>query len=201
MARSRSNPEGAALSRRVLVLVDRDMTAKTPRVIWQHEKPLLELLFGDGKVVDADPAILDESYAEKISPALLPFNKTQEQPIRPSQAAGLGFVFVGDPAAEFARLSEVYGRMPDENVLVAEKMYGRFSEGRFEALIGEPKFTDLPEAQLRSLLESYGLAPAAPLPTMTDADKTAANEARRAFLTASKADLIRMCEDGGITLG
>lgn len=203
MARTARNTRTASaeLSRRILVQIDRGMTDKPTRVVWQHEKVLLDALHGDGKVIELEGSVLDDGYTPKTSAALLPYNKLQDTPMRPSEAAGIGFVFVGDPSTEFARLSEVYGRMPDENIVVAEKVFGRFSDGRFESMLGVPTFEDLPEAQLRQLLDEFGVAPSAPLPTMSDSEKDEHTAARKAFLAADKATLIAMCEQGGVTIG
>lgn len=144
------------LSRRILVLIDRDMTAKTSRVIWQHEKPILEAIFGDGKVADVEPVALNEGYSGKPSPDMLHYNKKQDPILPPSETQGLGFVFIGDPRAEFDRLSAIYGRHPEVNETMCENVYGRFQQGRFEMVLGKPTIEDLPEAQIASLIQSYG---------------------------------------------
>lgn len=198
--RSASAASQGALSRRILVTIDRDMTCKTTKVIWQHEKLLYELVHGEGKVREVDHASLDEGYVSKPSPDLLPYNKKQDQISKPSDAVGLGFVFIGDPAQEYARLSEVFGRMVNENVLVVETAYGRFSEGKLERLLGKPTLNDLPPDQLRQVLDQYGAAPPAPLPTMTEAEKKEANDARRKFVAASKDELLAMCDASGVEI-
>lgn len=190
------------LSRRVLVEIDRDMTAKTSKVLWQHEIPVMEAILGEGKVKLLDPASLDEGYNPKASAAMLPYNKQQDQIRRPSDTLGLGFVFIGDTKTEHARLSEVYGRINDrEGAVAAEKVYGRFQDGRFERVIGTPALEDLPEAQLRSLIEAYGFAPADAHKDMTAEEKSQAAAARRAFLDADKATLIKLATEAGVELG
>jgi hypothetical protein len=126
---ARNTAAEKVLSRRILVEVDRDMTAKTPKVIWKHEFSILEAIYGEGKVKELDPKSMDDGYTAKVSPALLPWNKKQEPVTRPSEAAGIGFVFTGDARAEYDRLANAYGKLPDENILAVEKVYGRF-QGR-----------------------------------------------------------------------
>lgn len=190
------------LSRRVLVEIDRDMTAKTPRVIWQHEIPVIEAVLGEGKVQVLDPGTLDEGYSDKVSPALMPYNKVQDAVPRPSETQGIGFVFIGDAKAEFARLASAYGRINDaEGAVAVEKVYGRFVEGRFAAMVGRATLNDLPAAQLRSLLESYGAAPMGAVKDMPESEKDAAVKARRDFLAADRAALVKMAQDAGVTLG
>jgi hypothetical protein len=200
MARNTAPTSKENLSRRILVEIDRDMTAKTAKVVWQHEIPVIEAIFGEGKAKEIDPAGLDEGYTSKISPALLPFNKKQELIPRPSDAAGIGFVFIGDPRTEYDRLAAAYGRLPDENVLAVEKVYGRFQGGRF-ALIGGAELEDLPAAQLRSLIESYGAAPMGAHREMTDEEASSAAKARTEFLAADKATLIKLATEAGVQLG
>lgn len=187
------------LSRRVLVTIKRDLTEITPRVIWQHEKPILEELFGEGNVVDVDVSTLDDGYNPKASPALLPFNKTQETVQRPSETQGVGFVFIGDPQVEYQRLSDVYGKHKEENVLLVEKIYGRFQAGNFARLMGKPTLHDLPEAQIRSLILGYGYAP--------DTHKDASQEEKQATLQARKAlsemkldGLVKLAEEVGVEI-
>ena len=126
MARTRTQP----LSRRVLVIIDRDITAKTSSVIWQHEIPILEAVFGEGKVTPQDAKTLNEGFSSKVSPDLLPYNKVQDAISPPSETSGIGWVFVGDARTEYDRLVSVYGLMPNEERLFVEAVYGRFSDGR-----------------------------------------------------------------------
>lgn len=187
------------LSCRVLVTIKRDLTEVTPRVIWQHEKPILEELFGEGNVVDVDPATLDEGYTAKASPSLLVYNKTQDVVQRPSESQGIGFVFIGDPQVEYQRLAEVYGKHHEENVLLVEKIYGRFQSGTFAGLMGKPTLQDLPEAQIRSLILGYGYAP----DTHKDAtqeEKQATLEARRTLATMKLDGLVKLAEEVGVEI-
>lgn len=198
MARQSANPE-KQLSRRVLVTIKRDLTEVTPRVIWEHEKPILEELFGEGHVVDVDASTLDEGYNPKAAPSLLPYNKTQDVVQRPSETQGIGFVFIGDPQVEYQRLAEVYGKHNEENVLLVEKIYGRFQAGNFARLLGKPALNDLPEAQIRSLILGYGYAP--------DTHKDASQEEKQATLAMRKAlaemkidGLVKLAEEVGVEI-
>ena len=153
------------LSRRSLVIVKRsdDITTATPRVIWDHERPILEAIFG--AVEDLDPATMDEGYSAKPSRDMMvhqPAGGQQDNIPRPSESAGLGFVFFGDTQSEYERLRSVYGAVPDEDgkgstsaVILA---YGRFNEGKFSRVIGEPELSDLPTLQLAQVVRSYGQA-------------------------------------------
>lgn len=155
------------LSRRVLIQINRadDVTTSTPRVAWEHEKPILEAIFGEGSVEDLDPSVLDEGYTSKPDRSMIihqPAGGKQDVIPRPSESAGIGFVFFGDAQSEYERLKSVYGSVPDEDgkgstsaVILA---YGRFNERKFSTAIGTPELSDLPDAQLIQLVHSYGQA-------------------------------------------
>lgn len=148
------------LSRRILVVVQRDQTAATPRIIWHHEFPILEAVFGEGTVkIVEDTELLDEGYSDRPAPELMVHNKRQDKLLPPSQTLGLGFVFLGDARQEYDRLCLVYGKHPDINSPMAEHVYGRFQAGRFAAILGQPDLADLPDMQLRELAISYGAEP------------------------------------------
>lgn len=187
------------LSRRVLVIIDREMTAKTSRAVWQHEIPILEAVFGEGKVALVDPTVLDEGFNRKVSPDLLPYNKVQDPSALPSQSAGLNWVFVGDARTEYDRLGMVYGSMPEEKRLFVEAVYGRFQDGRFEAVVGLAEVEDLPEPQLRDLIKGYGFVPAVALDS-PDSDKAAARAKQKALQEAGQAELLAMADELGVTL-
>jgi hypothetical protein len=146
-------------SHRMLVLVKRDMTNHTPKVIWAHELPLLEEIHGEGNIEVTDASVLDDGYSEKISPALLVHNKKQDPVPRPSETHGLGYLFIGAREMEYQRLTEIYGRCADENMPVVEKVYGRFRAGDFARLTPVPELSDLPVGQLRGLLLEHGIEP------------------------------------------
>lgn len=166
-----------AYSQRILVNITRDMTAVTPKIIWAHEKPLLEIVFDEGNVKEVEAGALDEGYSGKVTPELLPYNKKQDAILPPSQTNGLGFLFIGDAASEYQRLADVYGKHPSENILIVEKIFGRFQDGRFERLLPTPELADLPKAQLEGLLRSYGVE------------------------IPADADLVKLAEASGIALG
>jgi hypothetical protein len=155
MARKPASDE-KILSRRVLVTLVRDQTAATPRVVYQHEIPLLEVLFGEGNAKPVDPEALDEGFSTRPSADMLVHNKRQDPIPRPSESAGLGHVFIGDPRGEFERLAACYGMHPEVKVSVVEHVYGRFAEGRFSAVVGGPDLSDLPPDQLRELTRQWG---------------------------------------------
>lgn len=102
-------------STRVLVIVDRNMTDKTSKLIWSHEIPLLEELHGCS-VITVDPAKLDAM---------------------PMDHYGIGEEFkcrsIDD---EYHRLINVYGMHPKIEMSVVERVYGQLVEGRFESVIG-----------------------------------------------------------------
>lgn len=157
MARSpAARDEPKLLSRRTLVVIKRDQTTATPRVVWQHEIPILEAVFGEGNVEHVDPSTMDEGYSPKIARELLIYNKSQDPVLPPSETASIGYVFIGSPAVEYQRLIGAYGMHPEVRESFCENVYGRFQEGRFSAVIGRATLEDLPEAQLRQLVREYG---------------------------------------------
>lgn len=190
------------LSRRVLVNIKRDTMTVTPRVVWQHELPILEAMFGEGSVLPADPATLDEGYASRATADLKPFNKTQEDFRRPSEMQGIGYVFHGDAKSEFARMKELYGRSGaegDAKAWFAEMVYGRESEGRFAAVLGQPTLDDLPEEQLRAILRNYGYLQHVDY-NADEAEKVAASKRSAEFMTLPKDKLLKAAKEFGVSL-
>lgn len=190
----------AHVSRRILVTIKRDQTTATPRVIWQHELPILEAVFGEGNVVETDRAALDEGYTARVQPSMLVHNKKQDAPTRPSDAAGLDFVFIGNPQAEFDRMGFVYGKHPEVNQTYVENVYGRMSVGAFKRSLGKPTLETLPPEQLRSLALAYGYS--LPLTTWdgTDAEKRAAADAHATFYGLPHAALVKLAEECGVEI-
>jgi hypothetical protein len=201
MAKNTALTREKMLSRRVLVEIDRDMTAKTSKVVWQHEVPVIEAIYGEGKVKELDPSTMDEGYVSRVSPDLLPWNKKQERIPKPSEAAGVGFVFIGNAHVEYERLASAYGRMSDENVLAVEKVYGRFQSGNFASMVAGADLEDLPEGQLRTLISAYGMEPTGGHKDMTDDDRKAAAVEREAYVALDKAALIKLATEAGVQLG
>lgn len=192
---------GAAVSRRVLVNVKRDQTSATPRVVWQHEVPIMEAVFGEGNVVEVDRELLDEGYTSRVSPSMLVHNKKQDAPARPSAAAGLDFVFIGNAQAEYERLGLVYGKHPEINQTFAENVFGRYSTGMFAKVVGSPVLADLPAEQLRGLILSYGYSLPVTSKDSTAADKAAAADAHATFYGLQRTDLVKLAEDVGVEIG
>lgn len=202
MARIRSADDATEvterpLSRRVAVTVRRDAMTDSARVVWAHEVPILELIFGEGNVREVPSEKLDEGYARKATADMMPFNKTQDQIMPPSETLRVGWVFTGDPEAEYERLKGAYGRhidVPQPNV---EFLYGRYQTGRFRDLLGRPRLEDLPAAQLRDLVLAHGYS----LPVATyesdDAERKQAAEAWARFRTADHATLVKLAREVG----
>lgn len=188
------------LSHRIPVLIKRDQLEQTPRVIWEHEKPILEMIFGEGNVTDIDPKTMDEGYREKFTPAMLIHNKTQDTVPRPSTSQGIGFVFTGSPEVEYDRLADVYGRHKDENVLLVEKVYGRLQRGTFKELVGTPSLSDLPAPQLRSLITDYGYAQEPHKDAAAD-EKNAVYAQRKELAVMPIDGLVKVAKELDIQLG
>lgn len=203
MARQKSaneSEDSAPLSRRVLVLISRDQTTKTPRVVWAHELPILEAVFGEGAAVEIDAATMDEGYTDKVAPETLIYNKQQDPQRRPSEAAGLGFVFISSPRAEYDRMAACYG-LNEKGDPWVEAIYGRFSTGAFTRMVGSPKLADMPDQQLRQVIKAYGYS----LPVVTyessDAERAAAKKAHADFEALQGAALVKLAEDIGVQIG
>jgi hypothetical protein len=188
------------VSRRILVNIKRDMTSVVPRVIWQHEKPLLEELFGEGNVTEVDASTVDEGYEGTPRPDLLPYNKTMDKVAKPSTTLGIGHVFIGSADGEFQRLADVYGKHPSQDVLLVDMIYGRFQTGNFSRLMGQPELADLPDTQLRGLVLDYGYAPEPHKDAGPD-EKNAAWAMRKALMVADKAALVKIAESVGVEIG
>lgn len=187
-------PSDKPVSRRILVVVKRDMTAHTPRVIWQHEKPILEAIFGEGQIVDTDPKTMDEGYTAKVSPEMLVHNKRQDTIKRPSEVAGIGYAFSGDPRAEYERLAMAYGKHEEKDMAVVEYVYGRFQDGKFAAMVGAAEHEDMPEGQLREVVVANGYLPMISKES-TDADKREATEARQRLAVMPHAELVKLADE------
>lgn len=184
------------LSRRILVEISHptDMTTKVPKVIWHHELAILEEVHGGGNVKMLDPGTMNDGYKARISPDLLVYNKRQDQIQRPSDVASIGFVFFGDAETEYARLCSAYGRHVDVNSPVAEVVYGRFQDGRFERFLGLAEFSDMPDAQLRQLVTSHGYLPQLGMDP-TPEERKAAGDAYAKLANMPRAELLKLTEE------
>lgn len=189
------------LSRRVLVNIKRDQTATTPRVVWQHEIPILEQIFGDGNVQEVAPATLDEGYSTKQTPDMLVHNKKQDPIKRPSESLSLGWVFVGNPQTEYERLCSAYGRHTEMPVPNCEHVYGRFQAGAFEKLVGKPELSDLPDDQLRDLIKAWGFEIPQTDTKSTPEQIEKAAEARAKFNAMTGEELVGLAESIGVEIG
>lgn len=198
------------LDRRVLVNIRRadDVATTYCCAVWMHEVPILESIHGverdyfddngdliKGGMEIVDLKTVDQGYSGKIDRKLMPHWTPQPQqggktydikdadvPPRPSEAMKLGYVFVGDPRAEYTRLQAVYGRHMTIDVTMVEHLYGRYQEGRFRRVVSGATLEDLPAAQLRDMLaDSVGID-------------------RPTLARAERPELLVMCEEHGITV-
>lgn len=193
------NPTTAqkTLSRRVLVLIKRDITSSVSRVVWQHEVPLLEIVHGEGNVTQPDPATMDEGFRARPTRDLLVHNKQQEDFRPPTEVARIGWVFHGNPRAEYERLEALYGKKADKDELIVESVYGRYQAGNFERMVGGAGAEDMPESQLRSLLLEQGLVPDSHKDS-TKEEKADIALLRQAFAAKTREQLVAMIEDEGV---
>jgi hypothetical protein len=182
------------VSRRILVLVKRDMTDVTPRVIWEHEKPILEAIFGEGQVTDVDPATMDDGYTPKVSPDMLVHNKRQDPIKRPSEVAGIGYAFSGDVRGEYERLANCYGKHTERDILNVEHVYGRFQDGKFERVVGSAQHEDMPDAQLRAIVIANGYLPMVSKES-TDAEKREASDVRQRLNDMPREQLVKLADE------
>jgi hypothetical protein len=198
--RKSAEPSQSILSRRVLVSIRRDQTTDTPRVVWAHEVPLLQLIHGEDEVKEVESKTLDEGYKAKASADVMPYNKRQDHIRPPSENMRLGWVFIGDAQSEYQRLCEAYGRHVEVNQPNCEHIYGRFGKGDFRRVLGQPTLGDLPEDQLRDLILSYGYA----LPLVThessDGERVAAEKAWAEFRGLKHEALVKLAEEVGVEI-
>ena len=190
-----------SVSRRILVVVKREQTTATPRVVWRHEVPILEAIFGEGNVEEVDRALLDEGYVARVTPDMLIHNKRQDLARRPSESAGLDFAFIGSPEGEYERLGLVYGKHPEINQTYAENVYGRFKAGLFARVLGEASLKDLPPQQLRDLIIAFGYSLPLAVKDSTPAERAEAAAAHAAFQALDHAALVKLAEEVGVEIG
>lgn len=188
------------LSRRIHVIVKRDITSHASATIWQHEKPILEALFGEGNIAEVPGETLDEGYTAVVRPDMLIHNKTQDKIPAPSESHGMGFVFIGNPTAEYERMATAYGRLKDEKRDTVEVVYGRMQDGRFAALLGQPTLDDLPAHQLRGLILDYGYAPIPHKDASAD-EKNAVFKLRKELADAGRPALVEIAQRLGVQIG
>ncbi|MGJ7484336.1 hypothetical protein ACSFA2_03705 [Variovorax sp. LT2P21] len=196
------------LSRRILVTIDQGMTIKTPKVIYEHELPIFQEIHGGGAedgeggavtVIEDPVGFLDKEWKPRQDMNLLQHNKKQDDLTRPSEGAGIGFVFLGNPAEEWSRLAAAYGKCVDEDKLVVERIYGRAREGRLATMLGKPSLKDLPIAQLRQLIVGTGYVVDVAKDT-PEAERPAILERRKAFLALDVAGLAELAKTEGIEI-
>jgi hypothetical protein len=190
-----------SFSRRVLVQIRRDQTTETPRVVWAHEVPILQVIFGEGEVRQVETSAMDDGYKPKASADMMPHNKRQDPILPPSETAGLGYVFVGNAQAEYERLIAAYGRHVDVPQPNVEYVYGRFSRGDFARIVGRPSLDDLPDSQLRDLILSYGHHMPIATHDSTDAERAQAATAWADFRSMGHAELVKLAEQTGVEVG
>lgn len=188
------------LSRRICVKVKRDITSEASTTIWQHEKPILEALFGEGAITEVPAEVLDEGYSATIRPDMLIYNKTQDKIPRPSESHCIGHVFIGNPGAEYDRLAKAYGRLDKEERDTVEVIYGRAAENRFARLLGKPELDDLPDGQLRALIIDYGYAPIPHKDASAD-EKNVVFKMRKDLAEADGDALIALAKQVGVQIG
>lgn len=201
-------PRTTQLSRRILVTIDQGMTIKTPKVIFEHELPIFQEIHGGGDeegdsssvtVIENPARFLDKDHKARQPLSDLQHNKKQDDLTRPSEAACIGFVFIGDPGAEWNRLAGAYGKCPDEDKLLVERIYGRAREGRLAQMLGTPTLKDLPDAQLRQLIVGTGYVVDIAHDT-PEAEKPAILERRAAFLKLDRDGLADLAEQEGVEI-
>lgn len=205
MPRIANRPDAEAtnklLSRRVLVTIRRGQTTDTPRVVWAHEVPVLQVIHGEDEVKEADPKSMDEGYTPTPSANTLHFNKAQDRIAPPSSSAGLGWVFTGNAEAEFERMVAAYGRHVDVNQPNVEYVYGRFATGKFSQVVGKPELEDLPDSQLRDMVLNWGYALPVATKDSTREEFDAAAKAWRDFNALDHAALVSLAERTGVQIG
>lgn len=204
MARTAASPVNdpmKILSRRILVTITRnDKMTITSKVVWAHEMPILEHIFGEGNVKPVDLGLMDDGFSDKPKPELLPFNKKQDKLKPPSENASVGFVFFGDPRSEYERLCEAYGRDEEVNSPVCTMVYGRFQEHRFTQILGRPTIEDMPDAQIRDLIIQYGYLPVVSHDSSPEERREAAAVAAK-LREMPQAELIKIAAEVGIEVG
>lgn len=195
MPRTKAPETDNLVSRRVLVNIKRDQTTSTPRVVWAHEFPILEMIWQEGNVTVVEAEEIDKGFTRKAGADMMPYNKVQDDFRPPSEGLSLGWAFTGDPREEYDRMAEVYGNVPDTRTPFVEAVYGRFNSGNFARAIGRPTVEDLPEGQLRHLLLANGYH----LPVVTwessEAERKIGMEAIQKFNTAPKAELVKLAAE------
>jgi hypothetical protein len=206
--RPRAAASRASLSRRILVTIDQGMTIKTPKVIWEHELPIFQEVHGGGaeegeggavSVVEDPEAFLDKDHKPRQRLDMLQHNKRQDDLTKPSEAAQLGFVFIGNPKEEWDRLAAAYGKCDDEDKLVVERIYGRARELRLAAMLGKPSLKDLPIPQLRQLIVGTGYVVDVAKDT-PEAEKPAVLARRKEFLELDVAGLVKLADAEGVAI-
>lgn len=203
MATRKSASESFAdtsVSRRILVVVKREQTTATPRVVWRHEVPILEAIFGEGNVEEVDRTVLDEGFVARVTPDMLIHNKRQDASRRPSESAGLDFAFIGSAEGEYERLGLVYGKHPEINQTYVENVYGRFKAGLFGRVLGEASLKDLPPQQLRDLIVAFGYSLPIATKDSTPAERSDASAAHAAFHALDHAGLVKLAEEVGVDI-
>jgi hypothetical protein len=141
------------MSKRILVLVQRSgggthITDATPTIVFEHEVPLLEEIHGEGSCITmTDEELLDRDVVVK--------RKQQIDYI--IRANRLGEGFNGDPFEEYQRLAAKYGMHPEVRMLVVEKVYGVFREGRFTKACGVLAYEEMSLAELRKICDDIGI--------------------------------------------
>lgn len=114
------------MSKRVMVVVRRDMAEATPVIVFCHEVPILQAIHGEGAIsIVRDPMKVINQF---------PADELNEDEIKAQLESRKGFMNPRevDAMGEYNRLVERYGMHSEVNVANVEYIYGRPNDMRWK---------------------------------------------------------------------
>lgn len=135
------------MSKRVLVTIDRGMTDKTGKVVWEHEIPILNAVHGtEVRLVSLDDvedlqgtALVLAGTTQIVDPKDPRFKDQAKEKVSLVEVLkrnlSIGKPFSGNVADEYERLVAMYGTHPEYNLPFVEYVYGRPEQGRFKEAV------------------------------------------------------------------
>jgi hypothetical protein len=118
----------------VLVLVARGVTDRTPTLVWPWEVPILEIIHGEGNVVESDHEETREFMA-RTKVHVLPPARLRETEDKTNISQPDAFNPANDVPGEWERLSSKYGMHGEVKMSNVQMVYGALREGRFEEAV------------------------------------------------------------------
>lgn len=139
----------------IIVHVRRGLTDNTAAMVYPWEVPILEIIHGEGNVVESDESDVETTAYMKRSPVNQPVD-TVLPLLNGAEEIREAYDPSRDIAGEYGRMINKYGMHPDNPLPVVEYVYGQLKTGQFEAAVLDCMPDSLREGREATLLADGG---------------------------------------------